>query len=848
MPSLPQKICKACLTAFFILILNITAVRAEELYLEPVIQGNILDETIPVLQKGSRNYIDFEPFAAALQMKVSRQPGNITVVFMGKKTNIPTSSLSAENHLIEAGHYYFEQTYLENLLGVRLKINRLDMQLEIDADKELPVTQKLRALSNRLQIMPYPQYDSFNNYEFDNRFISTPIADFTLQHNYNIRDYNGRNEQRRNSTYYQIDSGMLAGGFDLYTSIFGDSENNSYNPRARITLGRTFLDEPKNALNLVSFEAGDVTGFNSTLFNNSANGRGLLASSFKDLVLSADKTIDISGPISSGWDVELYLNNQLIAFRQPGVNGRYSFANIPVNYGLNTFKLVFYGPYGEIETEERNYYSGTSPVKPGEFGYTLNAYQKDRYLIEDNEPWISATSHPVIDFTGYYGINDNITLISGVSQTYSPETYDAESFGTAGLQYIFGGASVQYNTLFGFNSQKTGHHIDIQGDVKIGTLFARYDYYGEMEVPAAYYDNAFMKDIAEIRLSGYFPYLFIPYYVSYLERNSMDGENFQEIHTRISPNFMQHYNLSIENIFSKTPIGNYDYVLFLLQAQYDKLGIHSQVRTNISPDSYIQSINNQVDYRWDKNTYFQFNWDHEYRSKYSDLPDIDTFSVSAGKIFDFGGLNLGFSYDTDDNAAVMLTYNLSFGKVPGEKRLFTDAETKMSKRAAIYAKVTDEAGKPVANTEINVSGRQNPVRTDENGGALISDIEPYQKTVLSINTESIEDIALVPEFEEKKLVLRPGTIYPLNINCSRRGGVEGYIGGKPELYAYKITLTDQKGKITEKIPEEDGSFIFDDMVFGDYILEVSDKNGIKVYRTNIKLNEAFYTLPEMIKI
>ena len=344
MPSLPQKICKACLTAFFILILNITAVRAEELYLEPVIQGNILDETIPVLQKGGRNYIDFEPFAAALQMKVSRQPGNITVIFMGQKTNIPASSLSAENHLIEAGHYYFEQTYLENLLDVRLKINRLDMQLEIDADKELPVTQKLRALSNRQQIMPYPQYDSFNNYEFDNRFISTPIADFTLQHNYNIRDYNGRNEQRRNSTYYQIDSGMLAGGFDLYTSIFGDSENNSYNPRARITLGRTFLDEPKNALNLVSFEAGDVTGVTSTLFNNSANGRGLLASSFKDLVLSADKTIDISGPISSGWDVELYLNNQLIAFRQPGVNGRYMHwggadaktAKASVSFKLNT--------------------------------------------------------------------------------------------------------------------------------------------------------------------------------------------------------------------------------------------------------------------------------------------------------------------------------------------------------------------------------------------------------------------------------------------------------------------------------------------------------------------------------
>lgn len=151
------------------------------------------------------------------------------------------------------------------------------------------------------------------------------------------------------------------------------------------------MDEPKNALNLTTFEAGDVTGFNSTLFNNSVSGRGAYASSFKDLVLSADKTIDINGPLSDGWQVELYQNNQLIEFRQSSIGGRYQFANVPVSYGLNTFKLVFYGPYGEILTEERNYYSGTSPVKTGEFGYVLNAYQRDRYLFEGSEPYVSSS-------------------------------------------------------------------------------------------------------------------------------------------------------------------------------------------------------------------------------------------------------------------------------------------------------------------------------------------------------------------------------------------------------------------------------------------------------------------------
>lgn len=34
---------------------------------------------------------------------------------------------------------------------------------------------------------------------------------------------------------------------------------------------------------------------------------------------------------------------------------------------------------------------------------------------------------------------------------------------------------------------------------------------------------------------------------------------------------------------------------------------------------------------------------------------------------------------------------------------------------------------PLSFGELQVSGQQNPVRTDENGGVLISDIEPYQK-------------------------------------------------------------------------------------------------------------------------
>lgn len=846
MNQLLQRLCKAVF--FLIIFLSGHCLRAEELYLEPVVQGAVVEESIAVDISHGLTYLEWEALVSILQIKEDYAPERISFQFMGQKHEFFLDKLPENVWKKIGGHIYFERFFLEQKLNVTFQINRLDMQLDIDAEQKLPLTRRLESQTLRQNLRPRQEYDSFANYQFDNRKLSMPVADLTLQHNFNVRDFRGDHETRTNYSFYQLDTGMLAGGLDVYASFFGDSENKNYHPRARITAGRTFLNEPKNAFNLVNFEMGDVTGYNSTLFNNSANGRGILASSFKDLVLSADKTIDLSGPLSAGWEVELYLDDQLIAFRQAGINGRYSFPDIPVNYGLNRFKLVFYGPYGEIQTEERNFYSGTSPVKKGEFGYTFNAYQKDHYLFEKNEPWLNPTNKPTIDFTGYYGLNDETTLISGLSQTYNQSTYDLQTFGTAGIQHIYGGASLQYNTLFDFSNAKIGHHFDIQGDVKIGTVFARYDHYGTMEVPAAYYHDEFMKNIAEMRLSGNLPYLYIPYYVSYIERNSQDNDKYQELHTRLSPNFMRYYNLSIENILSRTPQGNIDYVLLLLQAQYGRLGLHSLVRTNVSPESYVQSLNQQIDYRWDKNTYFQFNWDHDYRSKYSDLSDIDTFSLSAGRIFDFGGLNLGMSYDTDNNMAVMLTYNLSFGKIPGEKRFFTDAENKMSKQAAIYTKLVDENEQPVKNTKIQISGLQEPLVTNKHGDVLITDIEPYQKTILTLDTDSIEDLALVPEFEERKLVLRPGTIYPLTIKCSHRGGLEGYLRGQPELSSYRVVLTDKKGTSTTKSPEEDGSFIFENMVFGEYALEVINPKGITVYRQHVDVKEAFQTLAEAINL
>lgn len=98
------------------------------------------------------------------------------------------------------------------------------------------------------------------------------------------------------------------------------------------------------------------------------------------------------------------------------------------------------------------------------------------------------------------------------------------------------------------------------------------------------------------------------------------------------------------------------------------------------------------------------------------------------------------------------------------------------------------------------------------------------------------------------MVLRPGTVYPLTIKCTHRGGVEGYLSGKPDLPSYRVVLTDKAGNSVTKIPETDGSFIFENMSFGQYVLQVTNKQGISVYKQEINLQDAFYTLSEAISL
>lgn len=823
----------------------------EVLLLEPNIQGITSGDIVHATKINDTYFLDMQDMTEALRFQFN--PSSDTGKFLEKDFKINRQELTAKDLIEYEDQDYFSLAVYEKVLPIKLKVNPLEMQLDVDSDLVLPTTRNVQNYARRLNIYNSPITDSFANYEFDDRNFTFPVIDLIYKNNQNFNKIHREDYSHSYGNYYQANLGMVFAGFDTQITLFGDDygDNKLYKPGALITLGKTFLEEPANPLNLVRFKAGDIVSEGNNLFFNGISGRGIQLSSFKDLVVSADKTIDITGSMPNGWEAELYLNNQLIGFRQSGLNGRYEFLNIPVNYGLNDFKVVLYGPFGEVRTEERRYYSGTSPVSAGQFGYNISSQQPNRFIVENQEIYgPEPTDAIAANSMFYYGLSDYLTLIGGFANAENPGNMGTSSqFSTIGTQLSLNGVSLQYNTTYNFNKNKIGHHFDLQGDIYIGSIFARYEYYGDTDSPISYFQNQYLKDLFEARLTGSLPFINMPYYVSYTGRTGQDGKEYQEVQARLSPNFMRYYNITLENNWRRFNGETQNYTDLLFQATYGRLRVNGGIRYHTIPEDYLNNYGAALEYRWDKNTYVQANWSHDCRSNYSSGTDMDTFGIGIGRLFKFGGLTFNIASDTDRNLSLGLTYNISFGKRPDRYDFFANSENQMMNYGTIFAYAHDDEGNPVKNVNLIVNGRETASITDDQGRAVITNLEPYQKSKITVDGNNVEDLSLVPEWTEKKIVLRPGVTRPIDVVFNRLGGIEGQLENMKPEEKYLVYIKDTQGEIIAvKTADADGAFIFDGIKHGDYIIEVKDENDKVVGEMPITIEKSFHSIKETIKL
>lgn len=100
------------------------------------------------------------------------------------------------------------------------------------------------------------------------------------------------------------------------------------------------------------FEVGDVVQTRLPIDSSVRQEFGARITNADPLRTYTNPTTSISGSVFPGWDVELYRGNQFLGFQRVGDDGFYNFDNVILFGTENNFRVVFYGPQGEVREEE----------------------------------------------------------------------------------------------------------------------------------------------------------------------------------------------------------------------------------------------------------------------------------------------------------------------------------------------------------------------------------------------------------------------------------------------------------------------------------------------------------------
>ncbi|HEX8616373.1 MAG TPA: hypothetical protein VF911_02195, partial [Thermoanaerobaculia bacterium] len=243
---------------------------------------------------------------------------------------------------------YVDSTLLGEWLPVAFDVELFALRVRVRPRERLPMQTRLdrerRIRHWRLRLAPsdpgYPPLASAY------RFFDTPTVDQTVRLAVAGDDVHGSYATYATGDLLYMESEAYASGDD--TDPFDDW---------RLTLRRR--DAAGNiggVLRATEVAVGHIFHPTSTLLSTSTEAApGVLVTNQPLYRPTEFDRHSFRGNLPPGWDVELYHNGTLVDYRQSRSDGQYAFDDVPMLFGMNFFRLIFYGPQGQRREEEHRF-------------------------------------------------------------------------------------------------------------------------------------------------------------------------------------------------------------------------------------------------------------------------------------------------------------------------------------------------------------------------------------------------------------------------------------------------------------------------------------------------------------
>jgi hypothetical protein len=697
--------------------------------------------------------------------------------------------------------------------------------LTIESEMQLPFERALARKEQAAKIRPRKSFDLSGMPQSSEpyKFWRMPSVDAVVSAG-GLRDKrSGHQFDLRYELYASGEIGKASFDARLSSDSSGVPEN------LRVRAYRTDPDgELLGPLQATHFAVGDISTFSTALVSQSVAGRGAVVSNRPiERPDSFDRT-SFRGELPSGWDAELYRNDQLLAFAENRTDGRYEFIDVPLLYGQNRFEVVLYGPQGQVRRETKiipvgldsipprqTYYwagineAGEDLVRLGAFAPVRQAGWRGGVGLErglDAKTSVAASLFSLqIDGDRYdylegsvrRAVGPTLVELSAATDLGNGMAFRGQMLGQIGNSYI---TAESVWTRGGFISDQIDAFVDSRHSLAVDHSFKIGSKAVPMHIDAQYETRSDGRDSLDITGRMSFN----------LKRLSLTGEL----------NWERNYN------DSGAPASDRIETRLLANGRIGNIRLRGEAVYSLAPEKRFERINFTGEWRAGERS--------DWRAELGYDAGLDRGRGGIGIIRRFERFSLTASAEaaTDGSVAAGLNLNFSLGPDPRNGK-FRFSRNKLANNGQALAIVFHDengdgirqSGEAVAeNVELTAGQTIALTATDANGRAIIDNLQPFRPVLIGIDSSSLPNPYVQPALPGVVITPRPGVAMTVELPLVSAGEVEGTLmrGGGGTLAGVGMELIDVEGRIIRETQTEfDGFFLFDGVPYGNYAIRIA---------------------------
>lgn len=770
MPSLPHLRCLLGLCALLLL----TPARASgpELLLEVRLGEHVLSDGIGAYQHGGDVLLPLGEMARILTIAIRADPaaghasGYVLDEARGFRLDLAEGVVvrgdgrsAFDPALVQrrADDIYIASALLAQWLPVDFALDMASLSLHVKARETLPVQARLARQAAPLSGAPggrapaAPSERGYPRLATPYALAGIPFADQTL----GIDVRRGGAQPAAATSYTAYLTGDLLGA---QAALYLNTGRGMPGPAARLTLARHDPDARLlGPLKARTVQIGSVaTPGVPNIALASGAGNGIHVSNRPlGQPLRSDRH-SLQGDLPPGWDVELYFNGALTGIAQARADGRYSFDDQPLIYGMNEFRLVFHGPLGQLRIERHYFLVEQSMLAPGELLYTVSA-QRDEAGRQRSAALFE------------WGLHRRLSASAGLVRM--PLGDGERSYAELGAQGYFDRVIVHAALA---RAAEGGHLAQLGMRTRLGPLALQASRSALRSFVSDFYqpspDPVALRD--ELRADAVLASM--PLSLQLRRDRLASGQHNIEASARVSA---YRYGTALSHSLRWQSLAGSKLAEGMLQAsrRVAGVGLSGQLHYAIEPDTALSALALAADKHLDGGYLASVGVTRTF------LDPHYRFHAGLNKSLGSFGFGLNVFYSSRGEYGAGLHVFLGLGRDPRRPRWISDAAPIAPAGAASLRVFLDknrngrmDAGEPpVAGAGFAVNGALHMARTDADGIAFLGRMAPDQHADIGLDPGTLEDPRWMASRPGVRLVPRPGKVGMVDFAVVVAGEIDG---------------------------------------------------------------------------